>query len=112
MKKICLTMVAAAAMIFSTQSATAQETGEEQAPVEVQAQQQEEFALIQTEELPTEVQQAVERDFQGATVSEAYVSDKDGEKTFKIVVATTDGQTKELYADAKGNWIDQAKKEE
>ncbi|HET8753322.1 MAG TPA: hypothetical protein VFM59_03095 [Salinimicrobium sp.] len=112
MKKICLTMVAAAAMIFSTQTASAQVTGEEQAPVEQQAQQQEEYVLIQATDLPAEVQQAVEKDFQGATVSEAYVNDKEGVKTFKLVVATTDGQNKELYADAKGNWIDEDNQEE
>lgn len=108
MKKICLTFVAAAAMLFSAQSATAQvEEVTEETTHEVL---QEEMEQIEVAQLPAEVQQSVERDFQGATVSEAYVKEKEGETKYKIVLTTLQGETKELYADAEGNWIDKKDK--
>ena len=110
MKKMFLTMLAAGALVFTTQSASAQVTGEENAPQEEQMQQKHDFEKIEVADLPAEVQQALERDFQGATIAEAYSKDKDGEKKFKLVVTTSDGQSKELYADAQGNWIDKDKK--
>ncbi|WP_029034007.1 hypothetical protein [Salinimicrobium terrae] len=117
MKKICLTVVAASAMLFSAQSLSAQEVP--QTPVEVVEVEetvvqraQEDFRQIEIQELPAEVQQAVERDFAGATIAEAYVKEHEGEQKFKIKVRTVDGEDKELYADAEGNWIDMEKKEE
>ena len=112
MKKTFLTLAAAVAMIFSVQTATAQVTGEEQIAVEEQATHQEDWEAVEVLDLPAEIQQAVERDFQGATVSEAYVKEKDGEKKYNIVLATQQGQTRELYADAQGNWIDKDKKKD
>ena len=112
MKKMFLTMVAAGAFLFTTQAATAQVTGEDKAPQEEQMQQKHDFEKIEVADVPAEVQQALERDFQGATIAEAYSKEKEGEKKFKLVVTTTDGQSKELYADAKGNWIDKDKKKE
>lgn len=104
MKKICLTALAATAMFFSVESATAQ-VYEETSP-EHQTEQKKDMEQIQVSELPDEVQQSVERDFQGATISEAYVKEKDGEKKYKIVLNTLQGETTELYADEQGNWID------
>lgn len=111
MKKTFLTIVAAAAFLFTTQSATAQVTGDDTTAQEEQMQQKHDFEQIEVADLPAEVQQAVERDFQGATVAEAYTKEKDGETKYKLVITTTDGQSKDLYADAQGNWIDKAKKE-
>lgn len=111
MKKLSLSMIAAAAMFFSVQTATAQVTGEERTTMEQEAQHQEDFQQIEVMDLPTEVQQAVERDFQGATISEAHVKEKDGEAKYKIVLNTQEGQERELYADAQGNWIDKEDKD-
>lgn len=112
MKKICLSVFAAIAMLFSAQTVSAQ-VYEEGSTQETQQQetQKEEMEQIQTGELPDEVQQAVERDFQGATVSEAYKKEKDGETKYKVVLTTLQGETKELYADAQGNWIDKDNKD-
>lgn len=103
MKKLSFTVVAAAAMFFSVQTSEAQVTGEE-VPVE-QGTVQEDFQKIEAVNLPAEVQAAVERDFAGATIAEAYVTDKDGAQKFKLVLNLGNGETKELYADAQGNWI-------
>lgn len=104
MKKICLSGLAATALFFSVETATAQvyeETSSEQ-----QTEQKKDMEQIQVEELPNGVQQAVERDFQGATISEAYVKEKEGETKYKVVITTLQGETRELYADAQGNWIE------
>lgn len=112
MKKMFLTMVAVAAMALTTQTATAQVDGENKTAPEQQVQQKHDFEKIEVADLPAEVQQAVERDFQGSTVAEAFVKEKDGEKKYKIVLSTTDGQSKELFADAQGNWIEKDKKKD
>ena len=112
MKKLVLSAVVASAMIFSAQTVTAQESKENQEVVEQVAQQQDDFVLIEVQELPAEVQQAVERDFEGALISEAYVKEKEGEKEFKLKITTQEGEEQELYADEQGNWIDKDKKDE
>lgn len=111
MKKICLTVVAASAMIFSAQTMSAQETAENTVAVEQHTEQRTEFTQIEVQELPAEVQQAVERDFAGATIAEAHVKEKDGERKYKLVINTAEGEEKELYADEQGNWIDKDKKD-
>ena len=113
MKKICLTVVAASAMLFSAQNLSAQEVAQAQVEVEetVEQRAQEDFRQIEIEELPAEVQQAVERDFAGATIAEAHVKEKEGELEFKLKITTAEGEEKELYADAQVNWIDKDKKE-
>lgn len=113
MKKICITVFAASAMVFSTQSLSAQEVDQPRVEVEetVAQRAQEDFRQIEVQELPAEVQQAVERDFAGATIAEAYVKEHEGEQKFKLKVSTAEGEDKELYADAEGNWIDKEKKE-
>lgn len=113
MKKICLTVVAASAMLFSAQIISAQEVAQVQVEVEetVVQRTQDDFKQIEIQELPAEVQQAVERDFAGATIAEAYVKEHEGEQKFKLKLSTAEGEDKELYADAKGNWIDKDKKE-
>ena len=111
MKRFYLTAVIAGAMFFSVESATAQENQNNQSQTATeQTQQKDDFKQIEAQDLPDEVRRAVERDYQGATVAEAYSKEKDGEAKYKIVVNTQDGQSKELYADAHGNWIDKEKK--
>ncbi|MHA6279262.1 hypothetical protein ACXYMT_03695 [Salinimicrobium sp. CAU 1759] len=112
MKKLCLTVVAASALLFSAQNLTAQEVAQVEVEETVVQRAQDDFRQIEIQELPAEVQQAVERDFAGATIAEAYVKEHEGEQKFKLKLSTADGEDKELYADAKGNWIDKDKKEE
>jgi hypothetical protein len=110
MKKICLTVVAASAMLFSAQNLSAQETAPQPVAVEESVQETAEWVQIEIEELPAEVQQAVERDFEGAVISEAHVKEHEGDKKFKLHVTTAEGEEQELYADAQGNWIDKEEK--
>lgn len=106
MKRYYVTAVIAGAIFFSVGSATAQEAQVETRTATEQVQQKEDFKQIQAQDLPGEVQQSLERDFQGATVAEAYIKGQESETTYKLVVNTVEGQAKELYADAQGNWID------
>ncbi|SDK87773.1 hypothetical protein SAMN04488034_101739 [Salinimicrobium catena] len=111
MKKIVLSVVAASAMIFSTQTMNAQVANAEAEVAVEQTEQKAEWRQVEVAELPAEVQQAVERDFAGAVIAEAHVKEKEGEQKFKLVVQTAEGEQKELYADAQGNWIDKDKKD-
>lgn len=108
MKKICLSVVAASAILFSAQTMSAQEAVQgEETTVEQTVDQKTEFAQVAIEDLPAAVQQAVERDFAGAVIAEAYVKENEAGQTFKLVVQTAEGEQQELYADAEGNWIEQ-----
>jgi uncharacterized membrane protein YkoI len=107
MKKLCLTMLAASAMLFSAQNVVAQESAPEQIAVEENLQEVTDWMQIEIQELPAEVQQAVERDFEGAVITEAHVKENEGESIFKLKITTAEGEDMELYADAQGNWIDE-----
>ena len=109
MKRLNLIAVIAGALFFSVESATAQENQNNQSQTATEQTQQKDFEQIEAQDLPDEVRQALERDYEGATVAEAYSKEKDGEAKYKIVVNTQDGESKELYADAQGNWIDKEK---
>lgn len=105
MKRLYVTAALAGAIFFSVESANAQvyENSESETPfVETQ---QTKYTQIEEQDLPNEVRQAVEKDYQGATLSEIYSAEEAGEVTYKLVVSTQDGENKELFADGKGNWI-------
>lgn len=106
MKKICLSVVAASAILFSTQTVSAQAPAQEEVTVEQTVAQQTDFTQVAIEDLPAAVQQAVERDFAGAVIAEAHVKETEASQEFKLVIQTADGEQKELYADAEGNWLD------
>ena len=105
MKRIFFTAAIAGAMFFSAGTANAQvyENSERETPFVEE--QQTEYVLIEVQDLPQEVQQALEKDYQGATLSEVYSAEKDGEVIYKLVLSTQDGESQELFADAQGNWI-------
>lgn len=104
MKKLFLTTVFSGAMFLSAATVNAQvyENSESETPY---VEQQTEYNQIKEQDLPREVKAALEKDYKGATLAEVYAAGKDGEVTYKLVVTTTDGATKELFADAGGNWI-------
>lgn len=108
MKKICLSVVAASVILFSAQTMSAQEAVQgNETSVAQPVEQKTEFAQVAIEDLPAEVQQAVERDLAGAVIAEAYVNETEAGQTFKLVLRTAEGDQKELYADSEGNWIDE-----
>lgn len=60
------------------------------------------YKEVKASEVPQTVQDAVAKDFSGATVSKAYVNAK-GE--YKLDLATADKKAATVYANAKGEWI-------
>jgi len=64
---------------------------------------QDDFSAIETSELPEAVTNAVSTNYPSATISKAYVNQKE---QYKLEVTLEDGTTGTLYADKDGNWIE------
>lgn len=113
MKKLALSMIAAAGMFFYTGSIQAQEDPEVEVETEVEAtaQTQQEFEKIDVAALPQAVKDAVMTDFTEATTEEAWVKEEDGQATYKIKL-NINGETKKVYADQEGNWIEKEQDEQ
>lgn len=60
------------------------------------------YKEVKASEVPQAVQDAVAKDFSGATISKAYVN-ANGE--YKIQLANADKKAATVYANAKGEWI-------
>ena len=110
MKKICLTLVAASAMLFSAQKMNAQEVAQVDVTTEETVVEAVDYVKIEISEVPAAVQQSLERDYEGAVLSEAYVKEEEGSKVYKLVVKTAEGEQQELFADAEGNWVEETEK--
>jgi|SRR5690606_7439387 len=67
------------------------------------------YKEVKSSEVPQSVQDAVAKDFSGATISKAYVN-ANGE--YKIQLATADAKSATVYANAKGEWIKNEKKKQ
>lgn len=61
-----------------------------------------EYKEVKAADVPQTVQDAVAKDFSGATISKAYVN-ANGE--YKLDLATADKKAATVYANAKGQWI-------
>lgn len=64
---------------------------------------QDDFSAIESSELPEAVTNAVSTNYPSATISKAYVNQKE---QYKLEVTLEDGTTGTLYADKDGNWIE------
>ncbi|MGJ5640629.1 hypothetical protein [Formosa sp. S-31] len=62
---------------------------------------QEEFSEITINNLPVSILEAVQKDFTGADIDQAYVNEL---KEYKLELSL-DGVVKVVYADQNGNWI-------
>lgn len=60
------------------------------------------YKEVQASEVPQAVQDAVANDFDGATISKAYVN---AQGEYKIELATADAKTATVYVNANGEWI-------
>ena len=97
MKKVFL--LSALAFTTLTTFATTQVNSIETTTVISQS--QEEFKEIKPTDIAQPVKDAIKRDFADATVSNAYVNEKN---EYKLVLSMGD-DSKTVYADAKGNWL-------
>ncbi|MGB5273902.1 MAG: hypothetical protein WBN39_07600 [Flavobacteriaceae bacterium] len=61
------------------------------------------FAEVAIEELPAAITEALAADYPGTSIAKAFVNET---SQYKLEVASEDGTSVELYADADGNWIE------
>lgn len=66
---------------------------------------QDEFVKMDPTELPQAVMETLAKDYEGASVKEAYVKEKDGTKTYKIILVTQGGQEAEVLLNEKGEAV-------
>ena len=72
--------------------------------VEMQAQvPQDEFTKIDVKELPEAV--AVAKNYEGATIKEAYVAEKESGKVYKVILTTKDSQEVTVLMNEKGEEV-------
>lgn len=100
MKKLMIVPIVALGMLFTT-NANAQVDGvDKKAPTEMKS--QKEYVKIDKAQLPAAVTTAVERDFKGSEISEAFISE---DKTYKIVLVNETGEKGLVFTDTNGKWI-------
>lgn len=104
MKKLMIVPIVALGMLFTTNANAQVESDNKKAPTEKNA--QEKFKKIEKAQLPEAVTAAVERDFKGSAISEAFIA-KD--ETYKIVLVNKTGEKGLVFADANGKWIKPSK---
>ncbi|MCD8091393.1 MAG: hypothetical protein LUF01_00550 [Bacteroides sp.] len=66
---------------------------------------QDEFVKMDPTQLPQAVMQTLGKDYEGASVKEAYVKEKDGAKVYKIVVSAQDGTETTVILNEKGEAV-------
>lgn len=100
-----MTLATAAVMLGATQSTIAQETvpTESNKPI-LQMQDGKDYQPIEVENLPAAISESVSSDFEGATVTEAYVDEK--QETYKIVLQIQGKDAQTVYANSDGEWIE------
>lgn len=103
MKKVFIT----AAIILGGLSTYATSTMELNQPKEIVKDVEAQFREIKSNELPKAVLDALVSDFNRATVTKAYVNDRQEYKLhISIQEVTSAVHTENVYADKDGNWID------
>tara|TARA_R100001369_G_C3277717_1_gene161368 strand:+ start:458 stop:799 length:342 start_codon:yes stop_codon:yes gene_type:complete len=113
MKKLGLTLMAAAGMFLFSHNAQAQvEEPEEMEQIESVEEAQEtkdDYKEVDVLALPQAIKDAVMTDMNGAVAEEAWVKEKEGKKVYKLSL-NVDGEKKKAYIDAEGNWIEKEEK--
>ncbi|WP_304245997.1 hypothetical protein [Parabacteroides gordonii] len=66
---------------------------------------QDEYVKIEVSAVPDAVKSAVEKAYEGQTIKEASVAEKDGAKTYKLVIATAEGTESTVTFNDKGEEI-------
>lgn len=56
-------------------------------------------------ELPEAVAQAVAKNYEGATIKEAYVAEKESGKVYKVILTTKDSQEVTVLMNEKGEEV-------
>lgn len=102
MKKVLVAL----AMILGVGSSVAFAQEVNNAAVVAEAQvPQDEFVKMDPTQLPQAVMQTLAKDYEGTSVKEAYVKEKDGAKVYKIVVTVQDGTETTVLLNEKGEAV-------
>ena len=108
MKKIALSIMTMGAMFFATQMhAQDEEMGTDETTVQME---QDEFASVEVQQLPQAVKDALSTDYSDASVTEAWVKDMGETQVYKVKLDIA-GETKKVYLDQNGNWVDMKEKD-
>lgn len=103
MKKLMIVPIMALGMLFTT-NINAQVDDSKKAVSEQTA--QEEYTQIDKAKLPVAVTTAVQKDFKGSSVAEAYIG-KD--KTYKLILVSENGEKGMVFVNENGKWIKPSK---
>lgn len=113
MKKLGLTLMAAAGMFLFSQNVQAQveepEEMEQTETVEEAQEVKDDFKKLDVLALPQAIKDAIMTDLNAAVAEEAWVMEKDGKSVYKLAL-NVDGEKKVAYLDKEGNWIEKADK--
>lgn len=105
MKKLILTFGAIGLFFAVSTQAQVYANSSSEVPF-VEVLEKSDYEKIEVSELPAAITTSVSTDFEEATITEAWVKEKeDGTSVYKIKL-DVNGEEKKLYADAEGNWID------
>ena len=111
MKNLVMTVAAAATMIFATQGVNAQTDTAMNTTATTQTMIKSEYEQVEVEALPETVTQAVATDYAGATISEAYIDEKD--EKYKLVLKTEEGdEAHKVFISKEGEWLKADESEE
>lgn len=101
MKKVLVAL--AVVMGLGTSVVFAQEA--QPATVETAQVPQDEFTKIEVKDLPEAVTQALAKSYEGATIKEAAVAEKEAGKLYKILLVTTETKEVTVIMNEKGEEI-------
>ena len=108
MKKLALTFAALGFFFTTTSQAQVAEASTE-VTTEVTTTVQNDYEKVEVAELPEAVTTAISTDYAEAETKEAWVKEQEGKKVYKIKLAV-EGEEKEVFVDAEGNWIEKDEK--
>ena len=66
---------------------------------------QDEYTKVEVKDLPEAVAQAIAKSYEGATIKEAYVAEKETGKVYKVILTTKDAQEVTVLLNEKGEEV-------
>ena len=67
---------------------------------------QDEFTKIEVKELPEAVTQAIAKTYEGSSIKEAFVAEKESGKVYKVIVTTKDAKDVTVLMNEKGEVVE------
>lgn len=102
MKKV---LVALALVMASGSSVVFAQEVKDSVTVEKTATPQDEFVKMPPTELPQTVLYGLAKDYEGSSIKEAFVKEKNGTKIYKIIVVAKSGEESEVIVNGNGEAV-------